>query len=78
MKFLLVCFLTIVCLLFTTGIEAQAPTYQNPDAPIDERVEDLLSRMTVYEKIGQMTQLDISTINTTGAASDVVLDEEKA
>jgi len=32
--------------------------YQNPDLPISERVADLLGRMTMEEKIGQMLQLD--------------------
>ena len=34
--------------------------------------------MTLEEKIGQMTQLNISTINTTGEQKDVVLDSTKA
>ena len=32
--------------------------YQDPDLTIRERVADLLSRMTVEEKVGQMLQLD--------------------
>lgn len=32
--------------------------YTNPDLPIPERVEDLLRRMTLAEKVGQMLQLD--------------------
>lgn len=46
--------------------------------PVNERVEDLLKRLTVYEKIGQMTQLDITLINTTGKQEDVALNPEKA
>lgn len=34
------------------------PDYQNASRPITERVADLLSRMTVAEKVGQMLQLD--------------------
>lgn len=30
--------------------------YKNPNAPIKDRVEDLLSRMTLEEKVGQMNQ----------------------
>lgn len=32
--------------------------YKNPDLPASERIADLLSRMTLEEKIGQMMQLD--------------------
>lgn len=32
------------------------PPYRQPQAPIEERVRDLLSRMTVQEKIGQLNQ----------------------
>ncbi|MBU0475083.1 MAG: glycoside hydrolase family 3 C-terminal domain-containing protein [Bacteroidetes bacterium] len=37
---------------------AQTPIYLNPNALTSERVNDLLSRMTLDEKIGQMTQAD--------------------
>ena len=30
------------------------PDYKNPEIPIDERVKDLLSKMTIEEKVGQM------------------------
>ncbi|MDD7273096.1 MAG: glycoside hydrolase family 3 N-terminal domain-containing protein [Prevotella sp.] len=33
------------------------PLYKNPKAPIEQRVEDLLSRMTLAEKVGQTNQL---------------------
>jgi beta-glucosidase len=39
------------------------PPYTNPDLPIDERVEDLLGRMTLAEKIGQMTQVEKNSIS---------------
>jgi beta-glucosidase-like glycosyl hydrolase len=31
------------------------PVYKDPDAPVEQRVEDLLSRMTLEEKIAQIT-----------------------
>ncbi|KAJ1381120.1 Glycoside hydrolase, family 3, N-terminal, partial [Sesbania bispinosa] len=34
--------------------------YKNPNEPIEARVKDLLSRMTLKEKIGQMTQIERS------------------
>jgi beta-glucosidase len=36
----------------------QTPLYLDPTAPVDQRVEDLLGRMTLDEKIGQMMQVD--------------------
>ena len=49
-----------------------------PAATFSPRVQRLLAQMTLEEKIGQMTQLNISTINTTGEQKDVVLDSAKA
>jgi len=34
------------------------PKYKDPAAPISERVGDLLGRMTLSEKVGQLMQLD--------------------
>ena len=32
------------------------PLYKDPNAPIEKRIDDLLSRMTLEEKVGQMNQ----------------------
>lgn len=37
---------------------ATEPPYRNPDLPVGERIADLLGRMTLEEKVGQMMQLD--------------------
>jgi beta-glucosidase len=37
---------------------AAAAPYENPKLPVSERVDDLLSRMTLEEKVGQMTQTE--------------------
>ncbi|XP_011094172.1 uncharacterized protein LOC105173943 isoform X2 [Sesamum indicum] len=37
---------------------AEYKIYQDPKQPISKRVKDLLGRMTLEEKIGQMTQID--------------------
>ncbi|MGW0535080.1 glycoside hydrolase family 3 protein [Streptomyces sp. NPDC003032] len=55
--------------LSLTGLTAAAPPsepsvaaaafpYQDPSLPVPERVADLLSRMTLDDKIGQMTQIE--------------------
>lgn len=38
------------------------PIYNDPSQPIEARVEDLLARMTIDEKIGQMTQVEMGSI----------------
>jgi beta-glucosidase len=47
-------------LLFIVLVNAQSlsQVYRDPDAGIDERVDDLLLQMTLAEKIGQMTQAE--------------------
>lgn len=37
--------------------------YKDPNAPVEVRVKDLLSRMTLKEKIGQMTQIERAVAN---------------
>jgi beta-glucosidase len=41
-----------------------APIYADASQPIEARVSDLLARMTMDEKIGQMTQADLGSIRT--------------
>lgn len=47
-------FITVLAALFTTITYAQTPLYKNPNASIDDRVKDLLQRMTPEEKFWQM------------------------
>jgi beta-glucosidase len=51
--------LLIICILLTfafgsTAQQANIPAYENYSLPIDERVDDLISRMTIEEKASQM------------------------
>ncbi|UOQ73136.1 glycoside hydrolase family 3 protein [Hymenobacter cellulosilyticus] len=48
-----------------------------PRAVVSERVAALLAQMTLEEKIGQMTQLANTVINTTGVQRDITLDSAK-
>ncbi|MDD4426154.1 MAG: glycoside hydrolase family 3 C-terminal domain-containing protein, partial [Mariniphaga sp.] len=43
----------LVCLFPVTNL-AQVPVYQDPSYPVEQRIDDLLSRMTIKEKVGQM------------------------
>lgn len=50
------------CVAAVASVPAQAgdnPTYTNRNAPVDVRVKDLLKRMTLDEKIGQMDQISV-------------------
>lgn len=53
-----------LCWLSSNG-EAQEESvkYKDPKEPVATRVKDLLSRMTLEEKIGQMVQIDRSVAN---------------
>ncbi|KIJ59755.1 glycoside hydrolase family 3 protein [Hydnomerulius pinastri MD-312] len=42
-----------------TNNDGSLPIYKNPNAPIEDRVNDLLPRMTVQEKVAQLIQGDI-------------------
>jgi beta-glucosidase len=45
----------MTALLFVTAHAADKPLYQDPKATVDQRIEDLLGRMTLDEKIAQLT-----------------------
>jgi beta-glucosidase len=36
----------------------ETPAYRNPELPVEQRVEDLLARMTLEEKAGQLCQMN--------------------
>jgi beta-glucosidase len=44
----------LLCLVFNSFTEAQDEAYKNSSLPIEQRVNDLVSRMTLDEKISQM------------------------
>jgi beta-glucosidase len=45
----------LLCVIPVGGQEQAAPKYRNPNVPIDDRVADLLSRMTLEEKVHELT-----------------------
>lgn len=47
--------------LFLAGVQARnnstaSPAYKNPHLPVEQRVADLLSRMTLEDKMAQLMQ----------------------
>ena len=52
---LVVSFILVFILSSSRGENVGNPLYKNPNLPIEERVEDLLSKMTLDEKIAQLS-----------------------
>ncbi|CAN6292510.1 unnamed protein product [Urochloa humidicola] len=52
------CLLLAAVFLPAAATAAEYVKYKDPKQPINERVQDLLSRMTLEEKIGQMSQIE--------------------
>src|SRR5580700_1339124 len=54
LKFLKPAALLAAAALFSLCVAQPRPTYKDPAAPIDKRVADLVSRMTLEEKVSQL------------------------
>ncbi|MCO4293992.1 glycoside hydrolase family 3 C-terminal domain-containing protein [Solitalea sp. MAHUQ-68] len=50
-------FLLSICIANSAFSQLQTPLYKNANAPVSSRVNDLLLRMTVEEKVGQLSAL---------------------
>ncbi|PIN20926.1 Glucan 1,3-beta-glucosidase [Handroanthus impetiginosus] len=48
----------VVLWLCSAAVEAEYIKYKDPKQPVNARIKDLMSRMTLEEKIGQMTQIE--------------------
>ncbi|PAN28262.1 hypothetical protein PAHAL_5G140800 [Panicum hallii] len=48
----------LLLLCFASVADAEQMKYKDPKQPINTRIKDLLGRMTLAEKIGQMTQIE--------------------
>jgi beta-glucosidase len=56
-------FIIIVLISFLFGnVYGQIIPYKNPDLTIEERVTDLIKRMTVKEKVNQMLKLSLENL----------------
>jgi len=60
--------LLLLLLLVQAPARAQTLPYQNPDLSVEERVADLLGRMSLAEKIGQMTLVEKGSIDPAAVA----------
>jgi beta-glucosidase len=47
----------ISCVPVIASAQQKNPVYKNPEAPVAERVKDLIGRMTLEEKVGQLSAL---------------------
>lgn len=56
-------YIIILIVLIAGKLAAQTPVYLDSTADVEARVSDLLGRMTLDEKIGQMTQADHKAVN---------------
>ncbi|MBN1569467.1 MAG: glycoside hydrolase family 3 C-terminal domain-containing protein [Acidobacteria bacterium] len=57
---------SIICLLPSFLISQEIPPYRNSKLPVEQRINDLLLRMTLEEKVAQLT----SAMDRMGSASD--------
>src|SRR5688500_16882734 len=55
------------------SVQQQEAPYRNPALPVEKRVDDLLARMTLDEKIGQMTQADHASLKDGSEVSGLFL-----
>ncbi|MEO6838785.1 MAG: glycoside hydrolase family 3 protein, partial [Ginsengibacter sp.] len=73
--------LNLIAILFLTGgnVDAQQriPLYKNAFAPIESRVNDLLKRMTLTEKLAQLTEMSVDVMKQENNVNKNSLDFEK-
>lgn len=55
--------LAVMLSLWVSSVRAESyMAYRDPSKPINRRIKDLMGRMTLEEKIGQMAQLDLENV----------------
>lgn len=62
-------FLVLCCWMILSVNAEEYITYKDPNKPLNRRIKDLMKRMTLEEKIGQMIQID-RTVATPKAMKD--------
>ncbi|MBX2976831.1 MAG: glycoside hydrolase family 3 C-terminal domain-containing protein [Ignavibacteriaceae bacterium] len=70
---------SVIILLILTGVMMASPGKSEKSLAIEKKVKELVAKMTIEEKVGQMTQVTIQTVSKTqGTKSQShVLDEAK-
>lgn len=63
-------FLLYLCFVISFLVNAQIPDYKNSSLSIDLRIKDLIGKMTIEEKIGQLNQLSGGSFTGPAAAND--------
>jgi beta-glucosidase len=63
MKSRLLALIALPLLVMSVSAQSDLLPYQDASLPVEERVADLLARMTLEEKIGQMTLVEKNSIN---------------
>jgi hypothetical protein len=66
-------FILVFALLGSASAQTPAPEYRNSALPIEQRLADLLKRMTLEEKVGQLTTArrgNFGILDTTGRFND--------
>jgi beta-glucosidase len=66
-------FIMLLAFLGNALAQTPPPDYRNPNLPIEQRVADLLKRMTLEEKVGQLTMVrrgNFGILDTTGKFND--------
>lgn len=58
MGFLMRNFMVLFCCIILSVNADEYITYKDPNKPLSKRIKDLMKRMTLEEKIGQMIQID--------------------
>lgn len=54
--------LSLLTVLLSGSLQGQTLPYKNPDLKIEERVNDLIQRMTIEEKVNQMLKLTLENL----------------
>lgn len=55
-------FVILVTCCCVMNAESEYMKYKDPNQPLNVRIKDLMDRMTLEEKVGQMTQVDRSVV----------------